>query len=1069
MSITRLAIEKSRVTTVILVVIVLAGLGAYASLPRAMDPGFTIRVAQVMTLFPGASPERVEMLVSEKIEKAVQELPELDFVNSTSKTGVSIVLVNVKEKYTDMRPIWDKLRRKVEDVESSLPDDVIGPFVNDDFGDVFGIVVNITGDGFSFAEMKAVADEVRDELLQIPEVSKVEVLGEQDENIFVEYDSATLSRFGLSPAQLQQILASRNIIIPGGQIAMGIEKTADGTVDKRGEGAEMLPVEPTGNFESIDDLRRTVVTVPGRNQVVFLDDIVDIRRGYVDPPERALHTNGVSSLGLAISLREGDNIIKLGDKVSALLDRLPGAYPHGIDFHVVAFEPERVSRKVDEFVGNVLQSILIVLGVMLITLGLRTGFLVASLIPTTMIMALLIMSLLDIGLDQVSLASLIIALGMLVDNAIVITESIQTQVAEGKSVTEASVASAAELRIPLLTSSLTTAAAFLPIYLAESSVGEYTNPIFKVVTISLLSSWILALTMIPLLCTFFVKRGAEQKGLVAAAVGLFRRGKKKTEAKSSGFGGTFYRGYRRVLVGMLRLKYVTIVGAIGVFIVSMMGFAYVPKLFFPTIADTQFTATFRLPIGTPIERTREVMKEIEAYVATELLVDDERNDGVAKRTDGVTSWATFIGEGAPRFVLGYSPEPPAPEYAFMLINTNTPSVNEELIEKLEVFANGRFPDLDSKIELLAAGPPVNFPIQVRLSGKDTDKLFELADQVSEKVRSIPGTKNITDDWGARSKKLVIDVDQQAAYRTGVTNQDIAISLLTNLSGFETSQYREADRVIPITMRSVAKQRDDIGRLTSLPVYVQQSGKNVPLSSVAEGHFEFQPAKVLRRNRLRTVTIQALLEPGITAAEINAKLVPWLEEKSKSWEFGYRFGIGGEAESSGKANASIAEKMPIAGFIILILLVMQFNSMRRTAIILFTIPMALIGVVFGLLVAKSYFGFMTLLGIVSLAGIVINNAIVLLERIELEIADNGLAPARAVVEAAQRRLRPILLTTATTIGGLIPLWLGGGAMFEPMAIAIIFGLLFSTILTLGVVPALYAILFRVSYKGFSYDS
>ncbi|MEM9489835.1 MAG: efflux RND transporter permease subunit, partial [Myxococcota bacterium] len=817
-----------------------------------------------------------------------------------------------------------------------------------------------------------------------------------------------------------------------------------------------------GNFESVEDLRRTVITLPGTTQVVYLEDIVDITRGYADPPRRKLRNTGISAVGVAISMRDDGNVITLGQKVNALLDRLPAQYPHGIDFQVIAFEPTKVDLKVDEFVGNVMQSVLIVLLAMLVALGLRIGLLVASLIPTTMVTTLMIMSFFDVGIDQISLAALIIALGMLVDNAIVMTESIMVQMRLGKSATEAAIESAAELRIPLLTSSLTTSAAFLPIYLAESAVGEYTNALFKVVTMALLSSWALSLTMIPLLCTLFLKAEVLQKGtsgLIGWIVSLFRRGKDKEgdgDDEAGIYDSPFYRGYRRLLTALLRFKYLTLAGALVVFVVAMMGFSLIPNIFFPKIAEPQFTAQLRMPLGTPIERTERMVVDVENFIRDNLMVGEGR-------ANGVTDWAAFVGEGPPRFVLSYSPEPSSSEFSMFIINTNTAEVNREVIDTLNTYLFENYPDIDAKIEEQGAGPAVAYPIQIRISGKDTGQLFAIVEQVKAKLNEVPGPEGILDNWGARTKKLVVDINQASAFRAGVSNQDIAISLLTNLSGLETSQYREDDQVIPITLRAKADQRNDFGRLESMAVYVQSSGRNVPLGQVADTELAFEPSKVLRRDRLRTVTIQSLLRPGITAAEVNAQMIPWLDEQSESWGLGYRYEIGGEAESSGTANQSIAEKMPIAGFIILLLLVMQFNSLRRTFIILFTIPLALIGVVFGLLVAPSYFGFMTLLGVVSLAGIVINNAIVLLERIKLEIEVTGLDPRAAVIEASQRRLRPILLTTATTVGGLLPLWLGGGAMFEPMAIAILFGLLFSTMLTLGVVPTLYAILFRVSYS------
>ncbi len=1056
MNITRAAIKYNRVTTVAILGLIFGGLASYASMPRAMDPGLTIRVARVITMLPGASPERIENLVTDPIERVVQEMPELDFVSSTSKAGVSIVMVNVSEKYANMRPIWDRLRRKIDDVRPTLPRGVRGPTINDEFGDTFGIVIALSGDGFGARALKDVADEVRDELLRISETAKVTISGAQQERVFIEYSSSELTRLKLSPMQLKSILESRNIIIPGGSISTG---------------DETIVLEPSGNFESIQELENTVIRLPGRSELLYLKNIVhDIRRGYSDPPQSAMgssiQAHGGTTLGLAISLREGGNIITLGKKINALLDRLRDQYPHGIEFEIIAFLPRDVEAKVGEFGGNVVQSVLIVLIAMIVFLGLRTGLLIASLIPTTMVMSILIMNFLDIGIDQMSLASLIIALGILVDNAIVMTEATIVRLEAGEGRVEAAVGAATELRGALLTSSLTTAAAFLPIFLAESAVGEYTNPLFKVVTIALLSSWCLALTMIPLLCVWFLrtKNDAKQRGGRIATLWkrLLRRDKSEdddTKASRGGeFDGVLYRMYRRGLLGALRHRALSMGITLAVFVVAMLGFSKVPKVFFPVLRTPRFTATLRLPVGTPIEKTERVVAQLEDYMRSDLMANKTRKDGIK-------SWGTFIGVGAPRYILGYSPEPPAPEYAYMIINTTNSSVVHELMRKLERFVE-RFPDLQARIAMIAAGPPVLNPVEIRLSGKDPDRLFAIVQKVKARLRGDTRLKAIADDRGPWTKKIKINVAQTRAMRSGVTNQDIAVSMLTNLSGIETTQYRESNRVIPVILRAVDAPRTDLGKLETLSVYSQRTGNNVPLAQVSDPlRITMAPAKVQRRDRLRTITVSAQLASGYTAAEVNADLIPWLDKETEGWGLGYRYEIGGEYETSGKANASIGAKLPVAGLIILILLVLQFNSIRRTIIIIFTIPMALIGVVVGLLAARSYFGFMTLLGVVSLSGIVINNAIVLLGRVKTEIEENGLPPASAVIIASQRRLRPILLTTITTIGGLLPLWFGGGAMWEPLAIAIIFGLLFSTVLTLGLVPVLYSILFRVTYRDF----
>ena len=463
-----------------------------------------------------------------------------------------------------------------------------------------------------------------------------------------------------------------------------------------------------------------------------------------------------------------------------------------------------------------------------------------------------------------------------------------------------------------------------------------------------------------------------------------------------------------------------------------------------------------------MERTVEVVEAVDRFIAAELRA------GTGSAPAGVTNWATFAGNGGPRFYLGHNPSPPDPQYAFSLLNaTSRGAITDELIPRIAAFCRERFPELDVTLNPLQLGPPVSAPVQVRLSGRDPDRLFDLVDAVKAELRSIPGAATITDDWGMRSKKLVVAVDQPRARRAGVTSQDVAISLQTALSGFETTQYREGETSIPVTLRSTLASRTDVTKLDSLNVYAQATGAAVPLLQVADAAVVWEPSTIRRRGRLKTVTVSSELAPGVVASDVVARLQPWLDAGQAGWPPGYRYEFGGEAETSGRANRSIAEQLPVAGLIILLLLVLQFNSIRRTAIILLTIPLGLIGVVAGLLLAQSYVGFMTLLGIIALAGIIINNAIVLIDRIRIEIDDNGLDPPRAIVEAAQGRFRPILLTTATTVAGLLPLWFGGGPMWEPMAIGIIFGLLGATMLTLGVVPVLYSLFFRVRFDGFRY--
>ena len=1028
MNLTRLAMEKSRVTLVFLMVIVAGGWMSYLHMPRDYDPGFIVRMARVVTVFPGATPERVEQLVTDRLEKAILEMPELDHVTSQSKTGVSVIDVRVADHYTNMRPIWDKLRRKVERVTPDLPEGVARPVVNDEFADVYGILVGITGDGFEFRELQDVADAVRDDLLLLDEVAKVEIYGSQKERIFVEYANARLAELGLTPYQLAATLEARNILIPGGAILVGEER---------------IVLEPSGNFDSVEDLGRTVIGLPGKGGMVFLEDIATLTRSYVDPASQRMRVNGKPALGLAVSMREGGNLIALGRAVNGVIERVTPYYPHGIDFELVNDAPTEVADKVSLFQANLLQSIGVVLAVTFVALGIRTGLVVSSLIPMAMLMALFVMRSLGIGIDQMSLASLVISLGMLVDNAIVMTESILVGLSEGKPRMTAALDSARELTVPLLTSSLTTAASFLPIYLAKSPTGEYTAPLFKVVAITLLCSWLLALTLTPMVS---VRVLAIPKGRGSAAP----------------LGGRVYRTYRKILVASLARPWRTLAMIFLVFVAAIATFRYLPVLFFPPSDRLFFKAELELPPGTAIETTEAVVSDVETWLEGHWKVS-------GSRTQGVRNWVTHIGQGGPRFLLTHFPEQGKPQYALLVVNLTDLDVMGPVMTDFKAVVTARHPDCRVTVRRIQNGPPVSDPIQIRLSGRDPDRLFAIVEKVKARLSEEEGVQNISDDWGRRTKKLAVRVDQPKARRAGVTSQDVATSLMAGLSGVKLTEYRERDKAIPVTLRSIARDRKDFGKLEGIEVHSKATGRSVPLEQVAEIEVGWQPSEILRRDRLPTVTISSGVAATTTANAITTAITPWLDEQEATWGVGYRYAFGGEAEKSEKANTAIMDQLPLAGFIILALLMLQFNSFRKTLIIMTTIPLALIGVVIGLHASRLYFGFMTLLGIVSLSGIVVNNAIVLIERIQFEMEETGLSPQAAIVEAGCRRMRPIFLTTGTTAFGMVPLLWGGGPIWAPMAVSIISGLLFSTGLTLGVVPILYSIFYRVTFSGFDPES
>ena len=998
----------------LLIVILFFGVNAYKNMPKDYDPGFIIRTAQVITQFPGASPERVEMLITDKLERVIQELPELDFVKSESRTGISIISVNIKESHRNLRPIWDNLRRKIDAAQSQLPAESFPSIVNDEFGDVFGIVIGLTAEGYNYRDMKTIADQAKDAMLRLTEAAKVEIFGEQQEHIFLEYDNAHLANLGISPSQLSEQLSSRNIVISGGSIILGDEQ---------------ITLEPSGNFENIDEIKRTIIQIPGSERLLYLSDLVTVKRSYVDPMKTKVSLSGEQ--GLAIAMRQGGNNILLGQQVNELIANFNQIYPIGVEFATVSFLPFDVEKKVNDFSSSLIQAVIIVTLVMLLSLGFRTGLIVAVLIPSSMIFGILIMSFFNIGIDQISLAALIISLGMLVDNGIVMSESIMVSMEKGKKAIDAAVDSANELKIPLLTSSLTTAAAFLPIFLAESATGEYTASLFKVVSITLLCSWILSMTVIPMLCVKFMKV------------------KKTTQL----FDSRLFVGYRTLLFNLLRFRWLTLLVTLGLFITAVWGLSFVPKLFFPPSDRAFFKMELEMPMGTTLAATERVTQQVERFIRAELQANTERDTGV-------TNWVTYLGNGGPRFLLTHNPKPTSSNYALMIINLSSKDLVDETMVKLERYSLATFPDLLVKLRKIENGAPIANPVEVRINGAEAEQLFVIVEQVKQRMAQINGVKAISDNWGMPIKKLQVDINQSRARRAGVTSKDIATSLQTSLSGLELSQYREGDIVIPITLRTQADDRQDIGKLQALAVYSQATGSSVPLTQIADIKVVWQSAKILRRDRLKTITIGGQIDNTITANQAFNELLPWLEAQQKNWPLTYTFELGGEYETSGKANKSIGEKLPIAGFIILLLLIAQFNSVRKALIILLTIPLGLIGVTSGLLIGQSFIGFMTLLGIISLAGIVINNAIVLLERIKIEqqlLPDNQ---CQAIINATQKRLRPIVLTTATTIFGLIPLYLGGGEFWEPMAIAIIGGLLFSTVFTLGVIPVVYAVLFSI---------
>ena len=1028
MNITQFSIEKNRITYTILVVIVLLGLSLYQSLSRDSMPPYTIRVATIVSQFPGASPERVELLVTDKLEKVVQELPELKEVSSTSRTGLSVVSVTLLDKVApkDLQTVWDRLRRKINEVQD-IPDNV-NPILQDDgIGEVYGIVVGLTSDGFSYAKMKEYADDLKNDLIKLENAAKVEVGGIQEERVFVEFDNARLKEYGLTANKLQSSIAATNILSSGGQINVEDER---------------IVLEPTGNFNDLEDIKKTLVPVGDGSQVVYLEDITTIKKGYIDPPQQIVQVNGLHALSLHISLIEGANIVQLGEEVDVVMRQWEEKLPIGLEISRLSSLDTYVDDSISNFINNLMQSISIVLLVMLVFLGFRTGFIIASLVPIVTITTLMVMGMIDVGLNQVTLAALIMALGMMVDNAIVVSESIMVKMEQGVPAKKAAIDSCSELFTPLLISTLTTSAAFLSFFLAESIMGDITGPIFVVITIALLSSWAISLTVITLFCFLFLKIDVNKK-----------------ESFIDKLINTIKIYYKDLILFALSRKAMVLLGIFAAFIISLWGFTKIEFLFFPDSDRNMVTVDVNLPQGTKIERTQELIDELEAFMKDSLVV-------TGTRSDGIVNWSSYIGEGPESYDLGYSPDEANSSYAHILVNTTDAGINQSIINRLDAFSLVTFTDADIKVGPLGAGGG-GTPIEIKIQGNDPGRLTTLAETVKQKLFSISGTKNIKDDWGPKSKKFIIDIDQNKAQTAGVTNQDIATSLQTVLDGFNTGSYREDDKSIPIIMRGDASQQQTLESLETMNIYSQNSGKSVPLLQVATLVPQWQYTKIKRLNLDRTINVSSEITDTGNSSAIMAIMTPWLDEQMEEWPAGYEYVLGGDAKSTSENMGAVISYLPLSGFIIFMLLIIQFNSFRKTTMVLLTIPLAIIGVVIGLLTFQEPFGFMPFLGVISLAGIVINNAIVLIDRIEIEIQARDRVQD-AVIAACLQRFRPILLATFTTVLGLIPLYLSGGEMWEGMAVGIMIGLLFGTVITLVFIPALYSVLYKVDYTGYTFE-
>ena len=1012
MHLTQFFFKNKFLLITLVAILILGGISYYITTPRNEDPGFKIRTAVVTSIYKGANARQVDRYVTDKIELALEQMSEVENIKSRSYEGKSVVYVDVYETFKDLQPIWDEIRRKITNNLSTLPKGIT-PLVDDEFGDVFGIILALLGDDFELWELKDYAQDIKDELLKLKDGAKVEISGAPQEVVYLYYDNSKLARYNLTPESLQNILANTNIIAQSGEILI-----ADRYILVQGE----------DNYTDIENIKNTVLSYGKNGDTLRLGDILQIEKTYKNPPDTITEFNGKRAVIIALSMKEDGNILKFGKEVKRKINELKSFLPIGLNLEIAAFQPDYVKYLTDKFTSSLFQSVLIVIGLILVILGLRAGIIVGFIIPVTILGTFFVMGNFKIWLDKISLSALIISLGILVDNSIVIAEGILREVKKRQqSIETAAIKVCEKFQTPLLISTLTTSCAFLPVYLANSTVGEYTSSLFKVVAAALLISWFLSITFLPYLIEKFYKSEAQ---------------KAPKELNISKYAAKYIKK-------ALLYPKTTIFIAGSLVLLSFVLFSFVPKIFFPDSDRAMFEIEFNLAEGTDIEFTKKV-----AHRAGEFL----------KTIEDITNYSSYIGTSAPRYVLSSSPEPIKSNYAMILVNTKNYQNVDKIVNKVQKFCSETFPDANTVARKVPLGPPYDAPVEIRIFGNDENELFEIVRKVQEKLRKIEGVILVKDDWGAKTPKIKIDINKESAARYGITNNDIAKALQSGLSGYEISSYWRDTTSIPIIYRLGEQSRDNVAKIDSIGIYSPQNQKVLPLSQFATTSLIFEYPRVFRRNGFLTVTIQGYIDnKKTTAHKVLEQIKPYLN--SLDYPVGYGWQEGGSVENSKKGNNSIAQKIPVAFGIILLLLIGYFNSYKIPPVIFLSAIMALGGANFGLFITKSEFGFMTFLAYICLIGIATNNAVVLLDTVEKERKDSGMENLRLILQnAARSRTKPIFLTALTTIGGMLPLWLGNDPMFSSLAVAIIFGLLFSICTTLLVTPCLYLILSENKKRG-----
>ena len=1006
MKITEFCLENRTTTLVLTLFMIIGGLQAYQSMGRLEDPEFTIKDAQIVTQYPGASAMEVEEEVTDEIEIAVQQLGQLDEVKSVSYRGLSIVTATIKDNYDKetLPQVWDELRRKVGDAQNRLPPGAGPTIVNDDFGDVYGIFFTLYGAEYSYKELWQVAKLLRRELLLVDDVAKIDIIGDRPEVIYVELDRDRMSQLGIPAEAIAQELAQQNVV--SGSVTVG---------------TDFITIDPSRMVDSEEDIGRILISGSSSNAQIYVRDVATVIRGYREPPSKILRFDGNPGIGIGISTAAGGNVVAMGEKLKARMQELAGEIPLGMEFGTIAVQSDAVKTSIQGFVSSLLQAIAIVIVVLLFFMGLRSGLLIGFVLFLTICGSFIFMSMQNVTLERISLGALIIALGMLVDNAIVIVDGMLIRFQQGMDRRKAALEVVSQTAWPLLGATIIAVLAFAAIGTSQDSTGEYTRSLFTVIMISLMLSWVTAVTVTPLLGVMFLKAPEGKAG-------------------EDPYGGRFYRYFEKFLRACIKVRWATITVVLVVFGTAVIGFGQVSQSFFPNSTRPQLMVDYWLPQGTSIEQSEVEARKIEDYLV-----------GV----EGVKHVATIIGGGAPRFLLTYGPEKPNRAYTQFLVEVEDSSLNNALYNEIQDYLEANFENGMAQVRKFILGPGEPGKIQAKFFGSDPNVLRDLAEQAEAIFRTHPDAFGIRNDWRGRVKVLRPVIDEQQANQFAISRQDISNVLLQAFEGITVGVYREDDELLPIILRAPDSQRSDVASIRNLQIWSPAAQSVIPMRQVVIGFDTIFEDEIIQRvNRERAIT--ALADPRHGEA---APLLSAVRERVEAIPMpdGYRLEWWGEYKSSSDAQAALASKIPVFVIAMILITIALFNNLRQTAVIWLVVPLAVIGVTVGLLVTNQPFGFMATLGFLSLSGMLIKNAIVLVDEINLQ-REQDKSEIDAITQSAVSRLRPVGMAAATTILGMAPLF--PDAFFVSMAVTISFGLGFATVLTMVVVPVLYATFFRV---------